>query len=354
MSKSKYIAAPQDGQEILRILESSAAKGNIELLYTRRPDAYESYMKESGESRIFVSKDDERTIGTCAELIREVYIGGEICNTAYICGLKKDARYGGSVGFGAGFIRELWREDIDFYYCSVVSDNKDAQKMFEKSRRIISMNPITEYTTYILSTNVKIKSQTHDLDFRQATENDLKKLIDFLNKQGRKNDLFPVITSLKQFYGLTYKDFYILSKDNRIVATAALWNQTEYKQYVVKQYRGIMKSARMANPILSLLGYIKLPRENTTLDFPLLSFFISEDGNQEYYRIFLSEIKREIGKKYKMFVIGMPRNHFASSIFNKLPSIHFDTKLYEITFPWSKQNCKKINVENLTPECALL
>ena len=52
MSDSKYTASPTDGAEILRILESAPAKGNIELLYTRRPDAYESYMKESGEAGV--------------------------------------------------------------------------------------------------------------------------------------------------------------------------------------------------------------------------------------------------------------------------------------------------------------
>ena len=56
MNESKYAASASDGKEILRILESSAAKGNIELIYTRRPDAYESYRKESGEARVFISR----------------------------------------------------------------------------------------------------------------------------------------------------------------------------------------------------------------------------------------------------------------------------------------------------------
>ena len=114
MSESKYQATPSDGKEILRILESSAAKGSIELIYTRRPDAYKSYMKDDKEARVFISRDGERAIGTCAELIREVYIDGEICRIAYVCGLKKDAEYDGGVGFGARFIKDLQQNDIDF------------------------------------------------------------------------------------------------------------------------------------------------------------------------------------------------------------------------------------------------
>lgn len=354
MSKPCYIASPEDGKEILRILESSSAKGSIELLYTRRPDAYESYMKEPGEAHVFVSKNGERTVGTCAELIREVYIGGEVCRAAYICGFKKDSDYNGGVGFGVRSIRSLCRDGIDFYCCSVIADNSDAQRKFEKCSRLISMKPFAEYRTYILNPKVKVKVPAHTLTFRQAEERDTAELIDFLNKEGKRKDLFPVVRSLGQFHGLSYRNFYLLIKDGRIVAAAALWNQTEYKQYVVKKYRRLMKFARIANPLLSLIGYIRLPREDSPLDFPMLSFFVSEDDSEEYYRVFLNEIKREIGKKYGMFVIGIPKGHFASPIFDRLPSVRFDTKLYEITFPWSDQPNKIINPQSIYPECGLL
>ncbi|MGM9680131.1 MAG: hypothetical protein ACI3XR_01350 [Eubacteriales bacterium] len=354
MSESRYQAAATDGKEILRILESSAAKGSIELLYTRRPDAYESYMKESGEAHVFVSKDGERTIGTCAELIREVYIGGKICRSAYICGLKKDAEYEGGVGFGATFIHDLCREDVDFYYCSVVADNTEAQKLFEKSRRIILMKPIAEYKTYILNPKIRLKAPKHAFSFRQATKADIPKLLEFLNTEGRKKDLFPVIRSLDQFHNLSYGDFYLLMNGEEIVATAALWNQTEYKQYIVKRYGRMMKLAHICNPLLSALRYIQLPKENEPLNFPMLSFFLCKNDNADNFLIFLNEIKREVSKKYKMFVLGLPKGHFASSIMNNLPSIGFETKLYGINFPWSEQTYKTPDPKKAFFECGLL
>lgn len=354
MSEYKYLASADDGKEILRILESSAAKGNIELIYTRRSDAYESYMKEFGEARVFISRDGERTVGTCAEVIREVYIGGEVCRAAYICGLKKDAEYDGGVGFGARFIRELRRDDIDYYFCSVVAENTDARRMFEKTRRLLEMKQTVGYKTYILSPKVKVKAKKHSFTFRMATENDMDKLIDFLNAEGKKKDMFPVVKSFDEFYNLGVEDFYLLLDGESIVATAALWNQTEYKQYVVKRYGKIMRLARIFNPLLSAFRYIKLPKENEPLDFPMLSFFVSQSDNEEYYRIMLSEIKKEIAKLYGMFVIGLTREHFAAPMLDKLPSISFETKLYEITFPWSKQTYIYPNSKKLYFECRLL
>lgn len=354
MSQSKYQASPADGKEILRVLESSAAKGNIELIYTRRPDAYESYKKDTKEATVFISRKGDRVIGTCAKLVREVYIGGEICRAAYICGLKKDAEYNGSVGFGARFLKDLQQNKIDFYYCSVVAENADARKMFEKSRRLLSMKPISGYKTYIINPTVKIKASKHSYTFRRATENDTEKLIDFLNTEGKKKDMFPVVKSLDDYCNLHSSDFYLLLDGESIIATAALWKQTEYKQYVVKRYGALMKMARIFNPLLSAFRYIKLPKENEPLVFPMLAFFLCRNDNADNCRIFLDEIKREIATSYGMFVIGLPDNHFAKTIMDKLPSINFKTELYEIKFPWSEQAYKTPDPKKVFFECGLL
>jgi len=354
MSESKYQATPADGKEILRILESSAAKGSIELIYTRRPDAYESYMKDAKDARVFISRDGDRAIGTCAELVREVYIGGEMCRAAYVCGLKKDAHYDGGVGFGARFIKDLQQSDVDFYYCSVVAENTDARRMFEKSRRLLSMKPISGYKTYIINPKVKIKVPKHTFTFRRATESDTSMLLNFLNTEGKRKDMFPVVNSLNDFYNLHISDFYLLLDGENIIATAALWKQTEYKQYIVKRYGGVMKLARIFNPMLSALRYIKLPKANEPLVFPMLAFFLSKDDNADNYRIFLNEIKREISKDYGMFVIGLSDSHFARPIMDKLPSISFKTEIYEIKFPWSEQGYKAPDPQSVYLECGLL
>jgi hypothetical protein len=106
--------------------------------------------------------------------------------------------------------------------------------------------------------------------------------------------------------------------------------------------------------MLSALRYIKLPKANEPLDFPMLAFFLSKDDNADNYRIFLNEIKREIAKNYSMFVIGLPDSHFARPIMDKLPSISFETKLYEIKFPWSEQTYKSPAPKNSFFECGLL
>ena len=349
-------ASPEDGQEILRVLESSAAEGNIELVYTRRPDAYASYMREWGDTRVFVSKDGEngRVIGTCAEIIRDVYISGRPARAAYLCGLKKDADYPGTVGFGPRLIKSLVREDVDFYYCSVVTDNEAAQTMFAKDGRLMQMQPLTPFTTHILSSRVRVRAPRNGYTFRRAREEDREALAAFFHDEGSRHDLFPALPSPDAPDGLSLAEWFLLFDKDRIAACCALWNQTGYRQYVVSRYRGIMKEARVLNTLLPLFGYIRLPRENVPLDFPMLSFLLARDDDCTLYRALLHEIVPIIRKQYGMYVIGLPDSHPASPMIKKLPAVRFGTVLYAVRFPWSNQEYRTPDAGRLHPECGML
>lgn len=355
MSHTTYLAEPKDGERILEILECSPAKGSIELLYTRRPNAYLSYKKESNESDIYVVKENEEIIGTAAEIVRKVYIGGNTKKLGYLCGLKKDINYQGNVNWGKVFIKNLVKKDIDCYFCSIISDNKNTQKMFEKKRRkTMNMEYLQGYTTYMLAPYFRFKLKDKGYIFKQAEKADEQGIINFLNSEGRKKEFFPVFESLDQFTNLEVKDFYILKNKDEIIAVGALWNQVEYRQYIVKKYKSIMKLARFVNPILRLLGYIELPKENENINFPMLSFFISKDDNEEYYKAFLNNINQEIKKEYGMFVIGVAESNFANNIYKKLRNIHFDTKIYSIDFILGNGQKQEINKEKIWLECGLL
>ena len=355
MSYITYLAREEDGEEILEILESSPAKGSIELLYTRRPNAYVSYKKESKESDVLIVKDNEKIVGTVAQIVRDLYIDNEPKKMGYVCGLKKDSNYLGNLNCCKELIKNMVRPDIDGYYCSVISDNKEAQTIFEKRRRkTVNVEYLQDYTTYIMAPYFKFRIKDNEFKFKRADVNDEQDILEFLNNEGKKKNYFPVFYSLKQYSNLDVRDFYILKYEGKIVATGALWNQSEYKQYIVKKYMGIMKYARIFNPILELLGYIRLPKENKVLNFPMLSFFISKDDSEEYYKVFLNNIVEVIKRDYEMFIIGTTKCNSLNTIFKKLRNIHFDSKIYTVDFILGNGNKQEIDRDNIWIECGLL
>ena len=115
-----------------------------------------------------------------------------------------------------------------------------------------------------------------------------------------------------------------------------------------------MKYAKVINPLLRLLGYIELPKKDEVLNFPMLSFFISKDDNEEFYNIFLNKIIKIIVQKYKMFIIGTSKNYFVNDIYKNLKNIHFDSKIYEIDLLYRKGRKQQINKNTVWLECGLL
>ncbi len=354
MSKSNCEAMKEDGREISRLLESPADTGLLQIIYTRRPDAYESYMRESGEPRVFALKQEGRIVLTCAELIREVYLGGEVKRAAYVCGLKRDPKRPGAAMVPVELVRALKRPDIDFYYGAAVATNKESAEQFEKPRKHVTFDRFASYTTYVINPKVRTKAIANSYRFRKADKEDTEAVLRFLNREGRKRDLFPVIRSFNDYYNLHIEDFYLLEDEDEIKACAAVWNVSSYKQYTLIRLKGIMKLVRLLNPLLSALGYVKLPKENEPLNFPVLAFFLSKDENGDCYKILFHKIKEEIKKRYPLFIVGLPDHHVIASLMKKLPKVTFRSNLYELSFLGGRGPRPTVDAGTIFTESALL
>lgn len=346
--KNKIMQAElSDGTEMLNLIESDSAKGNIELIYTRRPNACLSYQKE-GEAKIGLVKDDEGSILLqIACVVKSYYINGQARRVGYVGGIRKKKDYKGILNWKdiTDFVTQT---KCDMFYCSFLEDNKAALDIFSKKRKYIpEILPVCEYTTYIINpdaikrpidrTNVKyninskdnISSKEKDYIFRQIRESDLKDVYKFLNEEGQKYNFAPIAEDLfKQFHGLSIRDCYILEDKSRILAFGALWDQRDYKQYIVTRYTGYMKFFKKFSKFTEIMGYIPIPKENEILNFPTLTMFYSKDNNSHYYNLFLYEIAKEIRKNYKMFIIGMTASHPNDCIYKKIRSIKFKSSIY--------------------------
>ncbi len=352
--RSVYEASKEDGAEISRLLESPVDAGPIQAIYTRRPDAYESYMKESGEPRVFVSKRENRVAATCAELIRDVYANGEVKRSAYLCGLKRDHTYQGLISTGSEFYNAIRRPDIDFYYCGVVANNTSVMKKFEKKRGIFYFRPVATYKSYILSPKLRIKTEVNPYTFRQATAADTEDIIEFLNTQGRKKDLFPYVRSFDDYHGLQVENFYLLTDEHGIKACGAIWNVSSYKQFMVKKYSWFLKPARLFNPLITLTGYPKVPKENELIDLPTISFFLSRDDSDDGYRILFNLIKNELKNHYSMFLIGLPDQHVIASVLKNKPKLAVKSVIYELRFSGQSDEPPVIDQGRIYTESATL
>lgn len=333
-------ASEKDGKEMLEIIEALPSKGVFELLYTRRPDAYLSYKKESDKVEIGIVRDEDGRIvmqGAC--VIRDYYLNGESCSVGYLGGIRKRPEFKGQLNWMKMLLEARKYVSCDVFYCSILADNELFMKYFQRKRQNIPLwEKVCDYTTYVMNPRAiarkRWKLGDDGLIFRRASQKDLTEICGFLNREGRKHNFFPKVSHLeKDFYDLKIEDCFLLERDQRIVAFTALWNQTGHRQYIVSKYNRPLNYMRRVNKLTQLLGYVPFPEENKVLDFPQLALFLAENNDLGIYKYFLYKISREIRHNTDMLVIGLPNENPAKGeVFDRIRTLSFESTLFFVNF----------------------
>ena len=338
-------ATEQDGQEMLKIIEGRPTPGVFEVLYTRRPNPVTSYLLENKYTDVYVIKDENGRIvlqGAC--IPHSVCIGGERKSLGYINGIRKRSDFKEKIDWMRMICDAETMVDHDYYYCSILLANKHAQKVFEKRRADMpNLNYICDYTTFIMKPHKRLVDNG-SFTFRKAEKDDERFIVDFLIREGKSRDLFPCFASFEEFYGLSIDHVYILQQRDEIVCACALWEQSDFKQYVIQKYNGFLKLVRKFSKKSTMLGR-PFPQVGQPLKFPYLTLFLAKNDDTEYYKIMLANIENVISeKKYDMFLIGLTNNSGKYSLFEKRKALSFVSKLYIISEKTPKLS-EKIHVE---------
>lgn len=351
-------ASEKDGKEMLEIIEALPSRGIFELLYTRRPDAYLSYLKESDRVEIGVIRDSNGGIamqGAC--VIRDHYVNGECCTVGYLGGIRKRPDFKEKLNWMEMMFHARKHVPCDIFYCSILADNQLAMKYLTRKRKNVPQwEKICDYTTYVMNPRAIARkrwtSPDSGLVFRKADSEDLIRIHEFLDREGRKHGFFPRISHLElDYYNLKVENCFLLEREKRIVAFTALWNQSSFKQYIVTKYNKPLNYMRRVDKLTQLIGYVPFPREGEALDFPHLAFYLVENNDPDIYKYFLHRISREVKSKTKMVVIGVPSESAVKrEVFDKLRSLNFQSTLFFVNF-----SEREIRFDNeLFIECGLL
>ena len=351
-------ASEKDGKEMLEIIEALPSKGVFELLYTRRPDAYSSYRKESDRAQIGVIRDQDGRIamqGAC--VLRDHYLNGEGCTVGYLGGIRKRPDFKEKLNWMKMMLEARKHVDCDMFYCSILADNQLVMKYFTKKRKDLPQwEKVCDYTTYVINPRAiagkRWRLEDDSLIFRRAAKEDLPIIHEFLNREGRKHDFFPRVSHIEQdFSDLRAEDCFLLLRDQRIVAFTALWNQSGFKQYIVTKYNKPLNYMRRADKLTQLMGYIPFPREGQILNFPHFAFFLVENNDLSTYKYFLHRIAKEIKAETDMAGIGIPTENPAKrEVFDRIRALSFESTLFFVNF-----SGKEIRLgSDLFIECGLL
>jgi len=375
------LAKPEDGKELLEILEGAAFEGRISLIYTRRPDAYLSLKKEGKQVDIVVCRDTEKGkivgFGACA--LRKLFVNGKAENVGYLFGLRVRQEYLRKYPLlhrGYEFLHTLHKErDVPLYVTTILEDNLYAKKLLEKCRPFMpTYFPCGSYEVYALKVPqasrlpysppgrgqgwVRKRGRLRYI-FRKTGKDHIPSLIKFLTENGRNYQFFPVITErdlqVGNISGIKLEDFYLLNDEhNEILAAGALWDQRSYKQYLVQGYSGILRILYPFSRFFPFFGLPILPAPGSILNFFTLSFWAVKDNNPGIFKCFLNAIPA-VARNYPFFLIGIHAKHPLRDVLQKRPHISYKSNLYLVYWDEQSEYADKLD-KNMLPylECGLL
>ena len=328
------LATPDDSDQILELFEDMDFSGDISVMFTRRPNPYNSLMSEGERAIIPVVRDmKDGTIcamGCC--IIRKAFINGEIKKVGYLTSLKIKKKYRSLLHMFKNVYKFLYEETkdlVDVYYTTILEENVKAQNLLEKRRKTMPIYHYDgDYTVYCFSKsayNLRIKIK--NIEKYQFEKSDMNSVREFYRNNLSKYNFSPIDIDL---HGLCDDDFFVL-KDERgeIVAACALWNQSDYKQYIVTNYSEVLRY--VSKFPTNWFGYPKFPKENIPINYASISLFCVKDMNLEIAEYFLRKVAQS-DEKYDLLMLGIFENHPLNDMFNKIKHIKYKSRFYRVNW----------------------
>lgn len=357
-------AVPEDGDEMLTVLENPDFKGDLCIIYTRRPNPYHSFMAEGSDVLVLVArhKETDELIGFGSCTINSYWFDGRLEKVGYLSGLrvKKEFRMMPRLlTDGYRYMMALLKErGVEILYTTVLDDNINVQAMFEKRRRNFPYYiPVGSYRVHCGT--VRMTKPCEDVyDYAPLRTGEVGDLIVFLNAFGKSRDFYPGMLNeiLKGTtgLGLSSKDF-LVARDRAtgaIKAALAVWQQQKLKQHILYRYGGMYKVLRHLGHLLPYIGYPKMPKEGTILDYYTLSFYGYEsiDALEGLVRY---AAKNNATSNY--FIMGTTGGTPEDRMLERITKITYTSKIYMVDYIKNEQSLARVR-RATSPyiECGLL
>jgi hypothetical protein len=356
------LARRADDAEIRRLLRENPMGGDVSLTFEREPDSTIAATIEGDVHHTIVARDTDcgRLVALGSVSVRDGYLNGSIARIGYLSQLRLDHRSRSRapiVRGGYEFLREQCEMSrplrADVYFTTIAADNIRARRFLE--RGIESMPTYRLVDTFITSILPGRRPYESSL-VRRATPDDLPAIIGCLNGNGSRHQFSPSWTkdqllSPTRSPGLKIDDFFIATRGARVLGCVASWDQSSFKQTVVRGYSPRLARWRpLINAFGPLFGQPRLPEPGSALPLTYLSHVAIEDDEPDIFAALLNAACRDGGRWY---VLGLSsRSPLLCAIPRRLRGRTYRTNLYTVQWPGS--SAPQLDGRPCQPEVALL
>jgi hypothetical protein len=323
-SSTFRLATHADNTALRRLLRENPMPGSISLTFEREPDYFTATGLDGTLSQTVVSIDEET--GECQAMgtrsIRPVYLNGEVRDIGYLGHLRVDMRPGWGLSLARQFARSFGKFHelhgdgrVPFYLASVITDNVAARRLL--TAKLPGMPTAREYArmfTYAISPR-NVRRELHlssGLRLERGTPEHIPEIAACLQRNGARHQFAPhwpaqELCTPALTPNLHPGDFILAMHGSRVVGCLAVWDQTPFKQTMVRGYSGKMARWR---PLINLLARVidvpYLPEINAAFPYCYASHLaIDDDDPHLFCRLLRAACNETVRRGFNYFMIGL-------------------------------------------------
>lgn len=315
---------------------------HLNLRLDRSPDFWEAISIHGFDNKVLavIDKEKDHIAAACIISLRHSYISGSVKTTGYMSGMKARREYRGSLAF-ARFMQlfnSYWKENKAVCWMfSTFTDNEVLNKLMHTPHRLFpEVRIAARYTTYLFKPGIlRKKTEPSDsLSFRFARKDDMEELTRFLNKEYQKLDftqpenILDIETGSGSLKDMNLPDLLLAIRNDKIVGTAGLWDQSQYRRWYVDHYSTTYSLAR---PLINLVARIRnippLPASGKAIDYRLISILFVKNHDAEVCSGLISRLCQNVSDR-EIISLGLPDGHPLSYLFQRMRCIKLRNNLY--------------------------
>lgn len=368
------LATPVDEPALRRLLRDNPMPGSISLSYEREPDYFIATRVEGSLSQTIVNVDEATGafLGMGTRIINPMYVNGQMQNTGYMSHLRTDL----SRSWGLSLARELARSfgkfhDLHadgrapFYLMSVIADNASARRLLTAALPGMPQAfPYTRMFTYVISPR-RMRREIplpNGINLTRGTREQLPAIVDCLQRNGQQMQFSPYwsienLCSATQTPNLHPQDFFLAMQSDRVVGCLAVWNQTSFKQTVVRGYQGNLARWRaVINLLARVIDLPHLPPVGTPISYCYASHLAIDDLDPRVFAALLRAVYNDtLRRGFNYFMIGLSEtNPLRQMLTRSYLHLPYPSQIYLMAWDDGLEAIKRVDGRLPAPEIALL
>lgn len=345
MSFRLYLATEEDEAEIRRLFRTNPVPGHVTVTYEREPDFFLGCGVTGQSYQVVVARHEPtgELAGVVCRSKRRVWVNGQEEEAGYLSGVRVDGRFRGRwlVPRGLRFLGDLDATDtVPVYLATITGENHEARGLLVEKPRpgFPRFEEVGRLYTAVVPVRTTLVSRDRPNGVRSAVPKDLPSIIAFLNEHGRKRQ-YSQIYGEEEFrgsatLGFRVEDLLVFERDGELCGVVGLWDQSAYKQTVVRAYsRGLRRTRPLYDAAARLTRRNPLPAPGEPLRSAYAAFVCVADDDKFVFRALLRRLYGLAAKRGHAFLVaGLAANNPLLAEVRRYAHVPYHSTLYSASW----------------------